>query len=152
MAGFGPSSKVMASLREELVRQIVVPKSCARGKNAPYAATPPVASTAAGTEIKNGFTRLFSHAQESSCRGHLLRRAGLAFYRSWILLMAPPEQIPHNASHQKRSSEEPAPFRNSDQPHQHESGDNEQTNRMARPDSRAKPAKRNHLQGMAVFI
>jgi len=30
IAGFGPSSKVMASLRGEAVRQIVCPKSCAR--------------------------------------------------------------------------------------------------------------------------
>src|SRR5689334_2613599 len=152
MAGFGPSSKVMASLREELVRQTVAPKSCARGKNAPYAATPPVASTAAGTETSKGFTQLFSHAQESSCRGRLLRRAGPAFYRSWILLIAPPEKIPHNAPRQNRGSKEPAPFRDADEANEQESQDNEEFNGMAGPHTRTKPSKRNHLQGMAVSI
>jgi hypothetical protein len=56
IAGFGPSSNVIASLFGAPVRQIVGPKSCARGYAAPYAVIPASPPTIAeGTPNIHGF-------------------------------------------------------------------------------------------------
>src|SRR5258708_1807344 len=66
--------------------------------------------------------------------------------------MPAPEKITEQAAEDHRGSKEPPPFGNSDQPNQQESGDNEQANRMTRPEARAKPAEWNDLHGMPVVI
>ena len=56
IAGFGPSSNVIANLFGASVRQSVGPKSCARGYAAPYAANPAIpAAIAADDSIIHEF-------------------------------------------------------------------------------------------------
>src|SRR5690242_9864310 len=87
------------------------------------------------------------------CR-NLLNRGSFDAKRAKLdsSLVAPPEQIPYKASHQNRSSEEPAPFGNADQPDEQEPQNNHQFNGMARPNACSKPAERDHLQRVTVFM
>ena len=51
IAGFGPSSKVIANCREEAVRQIVAPNIWDRGFTAPNAVVAPASAAVAGIPI-----------------------------------------------------------------------------------------------------